>query len=218
VPENLSNEDKTKLGDLVEPAYCVFQLLHLFRVVKGQDQDAWVDLAYDYCDERILNWGRTIRRLRETEILERTKTVTDPYGLGIEVARGVKGGRAYGYRFTEEKYRRATFRKVLVTSPKILERLEKATNIKYPGQRWLVRNLERVEIADVISEDILLTAARRSFQEGRRRGNIKGRIDAYQEQVRWIREKSWFHEFDRRNRRMYSNVANLTREPRQPGG
>ena len=106
--------------------------------------------SYDYCNERILHWSKAIRRLLETNILERTKTlVTDPYGFGIVVARGEKGGQAYGYRFRDEKYREATFRKVLVTNPKILRRLEKATNIKYPVQRWLIRNVEQVEIDDV---------------------------------------------------------------------
>ena len=46
------------------------------------------------------------------------------------------------------------------------------------------------------------------------RGRFKGRIDAYREQIRWIRDKSWHHEFDDRNRRFYSNVANLVRELR----
>ena len=75
IPENFTEEDKAKLGDLLESAYCVFQLLHLFRVTKGQPKDAWVDLGYDYCDERILNWSKTIRRLLETSILETNQVV-----------------------------------------------------------------------------------------------------------------------------------------------
>jgi hypothetical protein len=141
VPENFSQEDKIKLGNLLESAYCVFQLLHLFRMVKNQPKNAWIDLAYDYCDEHILNWSKTIKHLLNKGILERTKLLTDPYGFGIEIPRGLKGGQAYGYRFRDQKYREATFRKVQVTNPKILARLEKATNIKYPVQRWLVRNL-----------------------------------------------------------------------------
>ena len=213
VPENLSEEDKAKLGDLLESGYCVFQLLHLFRVIKGQPKDAWIDLSYDYCNERILHWSKTIRLLLETNILERTKVITDPYGFGIVVPRGEKGGQAYGYRFHDKAYREATFRKVQITNPKILARLQKATNIRYPVQRWLVRNLEQVEIDDV-PDEVLQTAARRSFEEDRRKGTIKGRIAAYREQVRWIQDKSWWYEFDGRNRRMYSNVANLTRELR----
>jgi hypothetical protein len=56
--------------------------------------------------------------------------------------------------------------------------------------------------------------ARRSFTENGRRGTIQGRIDAYHEQIRWIQNKSWLHEFDPRNRRFYSNVSNLVRELR----
>jgi hypothetical protein len=213
VPENFTEEDKAKLGRLLESAYCVFQLIHLFRVTKGQPHDAWIDLAYDYCDERILNWRATIKRLLATGILERTKITTDPHGFGIEVPRGVRGGQAYGYRFRDKRYRDATFRKVQITDPKILGRLEKATNIRYPVQRWLVRNLKMVEIADV-PEEVLQAAARRSFTEDGRRGSIKGRIDAYREQIRWIRDKSWFHIFDPRSRRFFSNVSNLVREAR----
>jgi hypothetical protein len=213
VPDNFSEEDKAKLGDLLESAYCVFQLLHLFRVSKGQPKDDWIDLAYDYCDERILYWSKTIKRLLETGILERTKTVTDPYGFGIEIARGEKGGRAFGYRFRDKKYREATFRKVQISEPKILERLTKATNVKYPVQRWLIGNLKLVEIEDV-PDEVLQAAARRSFTEDGRKGTIEGRINAYREQIRWIRDKSWHHEFDERNRRFYSNVSNLTRELR----
>ncbi|MGD0383148.1 MAG: hypothetical protein ABSA77_06495 [Thermoguttaceae bacterium] len=213
VPENFSDEDKQKLGSLLEPAYCVFQLLHLFRVTKGQARHGWTDLAYDYADERIYDWRKTIKRLLDTSILERTKIVTDPYGFGIEVPRGMKGHQAYGYRFRNKAYREATFRKVQITDAKVLKRLEEAPNIKYPVQRWLVRNLQAVEI-DGVPDEVLQTAARRSFTEDGRRGTIQGRIDAYSEQIRWIRDKSWFHEFDPRNRRMYSNVSNLTRELR----
>jgi hypothetical protein len=213
VPTNFNDEDKAKLGDLLESSYCVFQLLHLFRVSKGQPKDDWIDLAYDYCDDHILNWSKTIKRLLDKGILERTKTVTDPYGFGIEIARGEKGGRAYGYRFQNEAYRQAIFRKVQITNPKILARLEKATNIKYPVQRWLVRNLKLVEIDDV-PDEVLKAAARRSFTEDGRKGTIEGRVNAYREQIRWIRDKSWHHEFDERNRRFYSNVANLVRELR----
>ena len=213
VPENFSEKDKRKLAGLLESAYCVFQLLHLFRVTKEKPKDGWIDLAYDYCNERILHWSKSIRRLLATGILERTKVVTDPYGFGIEVSRGVKGHQAYGYRFKDKAYREATFRKVQVTNPKILNRLEKAKNIRYPVQRWLIRNLEQVEIAD-IAEGVLQAAARRSFIEKGRKGTIRGRIDAYREQVRWIQDKSWHYRFDLRNRRMYSNVANLVRELR----
>ena len=213
VPENFGEKDKEKLGGLLESGYCVFQLLHLFRVIKGQPKDAWIDLSYDYCNERILHWSKTIKGLLDTGILERTKTLTDPYGFGIEVPRGEKGGRAYGYRFRDQKYREATFRKVQITNPKILDRLQKAVNIKYPVQRWLIRNLEQVEIDDV-PDNVLQTAARRSFAEDGRRGTINGRIAAYREQVRWIQDKSWWYEFDGKNRRFYSNVANLTRELR----
>lgn len=213
VPINFSDEDKIKLGDLLESAYCVFQLLHLFRVIKGQSRDSWIDLAYDYCDERILNWSKTIRRLLDTGILERTELLTDPYGFGIEVARGVKGGRAFGYRFTKEDCRQSTVRKVQITNPKILAHLEKATNIKYPVQRWLVRNLEQIEIDD-IPDKVLEAAAKRAFEEDGRKGTVQGRVDAYREQVQWIRDKSWHFEFDGRNRRFYSNVSNLVRELR----
>ena len=213
VPSNFSEEDKEKLGGLLESAYCVFQLLHLFRVIKGQPQEAWVDLSYDYCNERILHWSKAIRLLLETNILDRTEVVTDPYGFGIEVPRGVKGHQAYGYRFQDPKYRDAIFRKVQVNNPKLLDRLQKAVKIRYPVQRWLVRNLEQVEIDDV-PDSVLQTAARRSFNEKGRKGTIQGRIDAYQEQVRWIRDKFWWYEFGPRNRRMHSNVSNLVRELR----
>ena len=213
VPENFSEEDKATLGELLEPAFCVFHLLHLFRVIKQQSHDAWIDLAYDYCDHRIHNWRKTKTLLLDSGILERTKVTTDDYGLGIVVPRGQKGGQAYGYRFRDKKYRDATVRKVQITNPTILDRLQKAINVKYTVQRWLVRHLQMVEITDV-PDEVLQTAAQRSFIEDRRRGTIEGRIAAYREQIRWIRDKSWFYEFDGRNRRMYSNIASLTRELR----
>ena len=71
-----------------------------------------------------------------------------------------------------------------------------------------------VEI-EKVPDEVLETAAQRSFEEDGRRGTIKGRIEAYREQLRWIRDKSWFYEFDERNRRFHSNVSNLVRELRE---
>ena len=213
VPENFSEEDKAKFGDLLESGICVFQLLHLFRVIKGQPKDAWVDLSYDYCNERILHWSKTIRLLLETNILERTKVITDPYGFGIVVPRGEKGGQAYGYRFHDEKYREATFRKVQITNPKILARLQKATNIRYPVQRWLIRNLEQVEIDDV-PERCCRAAARRSFTRIGGRGRSRAGSLPTASRFGGFGTSRGGTSSTLSNRRMYSNVANLTRELR----
>ena len=208
VPENLSQDDKDRLGDLRESAYCVFHLLHLFRVLREQDREAWVDLNYDYCDTHIVEWRKTIRRLRATHILERTPIEEDPYGLGIDRPRGVKGSKSFGYRFANPAYRSATVRRTQVSDSKILDRL-KETNVKYSVQRWLHRHLKRLTIEEVPAI-VVETIATTNYQD-EQTGTIEGRAEAYRDQIRLIGDQSWRFSVTPSNRRINSNLTNLTR-------
>ena len=212
VPENLSQDDKDSLGELRESAYCVFHLLHLFRVLREQDREAWVDLNYDYCDTHVVEWRKTIRRLRATHILERTVIEEDPYGLGIDRPRGVNGSKSFGYRFANPAYRLATVRKIRLSNPRILDRL-KETSVKYPVQRWLRRHLEHLTIEDVPAM-VVERIAQTNYQD-EQMGTVQGRAEAYRQQIRLIQDRSWSFSVTPSNRRINSNVTNLTRGLRE---
>lgn len=204
VPENFSKEDQDRLGSLLEDAYCIFHNMHLFRVRTRQPKDAWIDLHYDFCDRRFPHW-RELKRLLLAGILERTTVEEFPL-LDIVVPRGIKGHRCYGYRFAREEYRHATVRKRAITDPKLIEIIEAHRNVKYPVQRWLEKNLQKVEMADVPEEMLAELALEK--------GDPEVRYASYREQVDLIRHKGWVFVVDKFSRRVHTNLTQLKRELR----
>jgi hypothetical protein len=204
VPENFSTQDGLRLGDLLEEAYCVFHNMHLFRVIRRLPKDAWIDLHYDYFDRRLPNW-RKLRPMLLDGILERTEEEEFPL-LDIVVPRGVKGGKCYGYRFKNEEYRNARVRKRSIINPKLIEMIEAHRNVKYPVQRWLQKNLQQAEMADVPEETLLELAAGED--------DPQVRYYTYKEQIDLIREKAWIFVADKFSRRIHTNLTQLKRELR----
>ena len=169
-----------------------------------QNKDAWIDLSYDYCDRRFPHW-RKLKAMLLNGILERTKVESYP-DLDIELPRGVKGGRCYGYRFAKPEYRHATVRKRPLTDPTLIKWIEDHRNVKYPVQRWLEKNLQQVEIADV-SDSRMLELAGESSDPG-------VWFDTYREQVELIRKRAWIFVVDGFARRIHTNLTGLKRELR----
>ncbi len=197
------------MGELKEEAYCVFHMLHYLRVTQKKERDAWIDLAWDLMEDILgwRKWSAVKKLLLETGIMEMTKI--EEANMGLELPRGKKGCRAYGYRFKDPKYRQATFRLRLLTEKNLIERLHGYKTIKRPVQRWLKKNLEKVEIVSVADE--YLQEIARAEADG---GCVEVRVDCYREQIRWIREKMWRFQADDFSGRLHTNLTQLKRELR----
>ncbi len=139
-------------------------------------------------------------------ILEKTEVEEFPL-LGIAVPRGVKGGKCFGYRFKNEEYRNATVRKRPITDPKLIEVIEAHRNVNYPVQRWLKKNLQQIEMADIPDGKLLEVADEDE-------GDPQVRFYTYKEQIDLIRDRSWIFVADRFSRRIHTNLTQLKRELR----
>ena len=189
---------------MLEQAYYVFHHLHLFRVIRRLPKDAWIDLHYDYFDRRLPDW-RKLRPILLDGIVEKTEVEEFPV-LDIVLPRGSKGHRCYGYRFADEAYRNATVRKRPITDPKLIEVIESQRNVKYPVQRWLEKNLQQIEMADVPDERLLEIAVGED--------DPQVRYYTYKEQVQLLQDKSWIFVADDFARRIHTNLTQLKRELR----
>jgi hypothetical protein len=94
----------------------------------------------------------------------------------------------------------------------LIENLHGYKAMRKPVQRWLRKNLENVEITQV-PDKVLEEIAARDFAE-ETTGSIVVRIEAYREQIRWIREGVWTFVVDDFAGRIHTNLTQLKRELR----
>jgi hypothetical protein len=190
------------VGTLIEPAALVFDQLFKFRHYGEYHRDDFINLNYDWCDRLIYKFRDTIRLLLNERLLERTDVVTDKWGLGIELPRGKGTGISYGYRLVNPEYRE-NYHKVVLKDKHICRRLDSYNTVKYPVQRWLKKNLERLE-AVMPEEEWLLGIA-----QGDRR-----RADIYRSKLKLVQDRLWLFNPDTFSRRIHNNLTALKRETR----
>jgi len=210
VPECFTVEDEQTLGLWKEEAYCVFHMLHYLRVTQQKGKDAWIDLACNLMEDLMgwRSWQAVKALLLNSGILEQTKVEQGYYDT--DRPRGIKGCRAYGYRFRNPAYRNAKFRLRLLSKKKLIDRLHGYKTVTKPVQTWLKKNLEKVEILDVADEKLREIAVAEDIGTG----SIESRVDSYREQIRWIREKVWRFQVDGFSHRIHTNLTQLKTELR----
>ena len=84
-PDNFEADDWAVISGMEEQAAIVFDQLVKFRHVHGQGADEFVSLSWAYGRELIgkRNFDRLMGLLLKTNILERTETKEDDFGLGV---------------------------------------------------------------------------------------------------------------------------------------
>jgi hypothetical protein len=214
MPETFSEADKKRLGEDYQKFACFHHEMILCRIVNELPRDAYPDMNHDHMCQLIPNYKGLMPRWLSMGLIERQTVIADPFGLGIEVPRGVKGGRCYGYRLRNTDYRQATWRLVDITDPACIRKLDDYCNVTYPVQRFLRANNATMEIAYDVPDEFLRQVAEADHAETMR-GSVADRIESYRKRLSLIRDCVHRFKIDDFSGRAHNNLTWLKRETRR---